>query len=191
MPDYSLGKIYKIVDNTNGKIYVGSTCEPTLSRRLAKHVNNYKCYLNEKSNYMSSFKILVNQNYDIILIENYPCESKDELHARERHYIESIECVNKFIPTRTKSEYTNDHKNEKKEYDKAYRENNKEKIKEYRENNKEKLKEKKKEYYENNKEKYKITFSCICGSKMQKHEKTRHEKTKKHQAFINSQTTDI
>ena len=36
MPDYSKGKIYKIVCNVTGLVYVGSTCEPTLARRLAK-----------------------------------------------------------------------------------------------------------------------------------------------------------
>ena len=35
MPDYNKGKIYKIVDNTNNNIYIGSTCEPTLAHRLA------------------------------------------------------------------------------------------------------------------------------------------------------------
>ena len=34
--NYQLGKIYKIVDNTNGNIYIGSTCETTLARRLNK-----------------------------------------------------------------------------------------------------------------------------------------------------------
>ncbi len=42
MPDYKLGKIYKIVCNITGKVYYGSTCEPTLARRLAKHAGNYK-----------------------------------------------------------------------------------------------------------------------------------------------------
>ena len=42
MIDYSKGKIYKIVCNNTGLIYIGSTCEPTLARRLAKHVGNYK-----------------------------------------------------------------------------------------------------------------------------------------------------
>lgn len=35
MVNYSFAKVYKIVDNTNGNIYVGSTCEPTLARKLA------------------------------------------------------------------------------------------------------------------------------------------------------------
>ena len=43
MVNYQLGKIYKLVDNTNGNIYIGSTCLPYLSSRLAGHTtaNNY------------------------------------------------------------------------------------------------------------------------------------------------------
>lgn len=46
-------------------------------------------------------------DYDIILLEDYPCNSKNELHSRERYYIElniSI-VVNRCIPTRTEKEY--------------------------------------------------------------------------------------
>ena len=45
MVNYQLGKIYKIVDNTNNNIYIGSTCEPTLARRLSNHICVYKKYL--------------------------------------------------------------------------------------------------------------------------------------------------
>ena len=68
MPDYQLGKIYKIVDNTNKNIYVGSTCEPTLARRLAKHVNTFKDWKKGgKCHFVTSFKIIENQNFDIFL----------------------------------------------------------------------------------------------------------------------------
>ena len=40
MVNYQLGKIYKIVDLDSNKCYVGSTCEPTLARRLANHVSD-------------------------------------------------------------------------------------------------------------------------------------------------------
>jgi len=63
MVNYQLGKIYKIVDNTNENVYIGSTCEPTLARRLAKHVGNYQSYLNGKSGFMTSFNIIQNGNY--------------------------------------------------------------------------------------------------------------------------------
>ena len=99
--DYSNGKIYKIVDNTTGNIYIGSTCEKYLSKRLVGHRTSYKCYLEGKTNYMTSFEILKNNNYEIILIESHPCGSSDELHARERFYIENNNCVNKSMPGRT------------------------------------------------------------------------------------------
>ena len=56
--DYSLGKIYKLIDNTTEQCYIGSTCEPILARRLAGHVRKYKSHLNEKQNYVSSFEII-------------------------------------------------------------------------------------------------------------------------------------
>lgn len=93
--DYQKAKIYKIVDNTTDNIYIGSTCEPTLARRLAKYVGSYESHLNETYHYDSSFEILKNGDYNIVLIENYPCNTKDELFSRERHWTNALICVNK------------------------------------------------------------------------------------------------
>ena len=41
MPNYQDGKIYKIVFNITDECYIGSTCEPTVARRLAGHVKSY------------------------------------------------------------------------------------------------------------------------------------------------------
>jgi hypothetical protein len=115
MPNYQDGKIYKIIDLTNDNVYIGSTCEPTLARRLAKHVGNYKRYKKGDGHYITSFKIIENGNYDIQLIESYPCSTRDELHSREGHYIKTLACVNKVIAGRTKKEYRvdNQHKIQK------------------------------------------------------------------------------
>jgi hypothetical protein len=115
--DYSKGKIYKIITNINDDIYIGSTCEPNLGRRLSQHKTDYKYYLNGKKGiYATSFKILETGNYDIVLIENYPCETKDQLHARERYWIENMECVNKNIPGRTVKEYCQNYYQKNKDY---------------------------------------------------------------------------
>jgi hypothetical protein len=175
--DYSKGKIYQIVDYTNDNVYIGSTCEPSLARRLANHVNDYQRYLNGKKNFVTSYKIIENDNYDIQLIELYPCETKDELHKREGEHIRNTEnCVNKLIAGRTRKQYKEDHKeqieeygkhyqkkyceqhkDEIKEYKKQYREQHKDEIKEnekkYREQHKDEIKEKKKQYYVMNKQK--------------------------------------
>ena len=111
MPDYSLGKIYKIICLETGLVYIGSTCEPTLARRLATHRADYKLYLNGKKNYITSFKVLENEVFEIVLIENCLCNSKDELHKQERFFIENNVCVNKHIPGRTVEEYYEANKN--------------------------------------------------------------------------------
>jgi hypothetical protein len=156
MPNYQLGKIYKIIDYTNNNIYIGSTSEPTLARRLASHKRSYKQWKDGKCNKCMSYDIFENDNYDIILLENCPCNTKDELHAREKFYIQNNECINKYVPLRTKKEYYNDNAETIKNKVKQYAGNNKEQIqqykKEYREKNREMLSEKNKEYRNANKE---------------------------------------
>lgn len=172
MVNYQLGKIYKIVCNVTGNIYIGSTCEPTLARRLAGHRYSYKSYLNGKHDYVTSFKIIQNNDYDMVLIESYPCETKDQLHARERYYIESIECVNKNIPHSTPKESV-----------KKYYENNKKQIQEYN-------KEYQKQYYQQNKEiihdKKKEKYNCECGGIYSLDNKARHFKSIKHIKYLNT-----
>jgi hypothetical protein len=147
MPDYSKSKIYKLTSSNSNEIYIGSTIQ-NLAKRKAHHISVYKGYLINKGHYVTSFKIIENGGeIDICLLEEYPCNNKEQLHQRERYYIENNCCVNKIIPTRTNAEYyiVNNkkikertkqynelNKDKKKEADKKYRELNKDKIKEYR-----------------------------------------------------------
>ena len=169
MPNYQLGKIYQIIDNTNSKIYIGSSCEPILARRLAGHKVMYDRYVKGKGQYVSSFEVLKNENYSIILIESYPCNSKDELTSRERYYIELNECVNKSIPGRTIKEYYIDNKEQKIKHQKEYNNNNKEQIA----------------------EKQLKKYDCECGGKYCHIHKSKHIKTNKHQNYIKSLYNDI
>jgi hypothetical protein len=142
--DYSRGKIYKIVCNITNKIYIGSTCEPTLARRLAKHVSNFKDWKNGKTNKVTSFEIIEGGDYYIELLEICPCTINEELLARERFYIKSIECVNRF-------KNLNCTKEDSKEYKKKWYNENinkiKENNKEYYNKNIDRIKEQKKEYF--------------------------------------------
>lgn len=140
---YENGKIYKIVCNLTNNVYIGSTCEPTLAKRLGKHKSNYKDYLAGKSKGNNSvFKILENNDYNIILLEKFPSKSKDELLSRERHYIETQICVNKNIPNRTPKEWREATKNNLwqdrpenveifSEYQKQWYQKNKDRLREY------------------------------------------------------------
>ena len=129
--DYTHSKIYKIIDNTNGNIYIGSTTQ-SLSQRLGHHTRHYKRYCNGKCGYMSSFDIIKNMSYEIILIEEVNCNNKEQLHKIEREHIEANECVNLNIPSRTKKEYKEANKDTIKEYHKEYNDLNRDKIREYK-----------------------------------------------------------
>ena len=173
MVNYQNGKIYKIVCNKTNLVYYGSTTKQYLSERLTYHRSNYKRYLNKQYHFISSFKVLENNDYNIILVEIFKCNSKDELLQKERFYIENNSCVNKNIPSRTQKEYNEinkelikekNRKNRNGEFKENYLINqrkyyyeNREKIllcgKIHKMKNKESIAEKRHIYYELNKEK--------------------------------------
>lgn len=171
--DYRNGRIYKIVSDLTDMIYIGSTTQP-LCKRLVKHKGNYKESLTGKNRYITSFELFKLGETRIELIENYPCNNKEELNAREGYYIKLNNniCVNKNIAGRTSKEYKKDNKLKISEAHKKYREVHKEEIaiiqhkwyetnkekkaeynKQYKEENKQKLKDQQKEYNKINKDK--------------------------------------
>ena len=144
MPLYQNSLIYKLVhknDQDNENIYVGSTT----NFRGRKIQHKGFCYneKNIKSNrYLYQF-IRENGGWDeweMIAIETYPCESKRELEIRERFNIESLKAkLNKNIPTRTPKEHYED--NKERILNRHYQ---------YRQDNRDKISEQKKQYYEEN-----------------------------------------
>ena len=107
MPNYQNSKIYKLVnDEMPNKIYYGSTIQKNLCDRLSGHKRDSK-----KKN-PSSKPLFEYGKVKIILVENYPCNTKDELLKRERFYIENNDCINHKIPSRTRKEHYQDNKEE-------------------------------------------------------------------------------
>lgn len=156
MVNYQNGKIYKIASYQTDDVYYGSTTQPLYSRK-AKHKHGNK----NKGKETTAKDILKFDDAYIELVENFPCDNKEELLKRERFYIQSNDCVNKYIPGRTNKEYREDNKEHLKEY-----------IKEWRKK-------------DGSKERRKIKITCVCRSVYLKEAKARHERTKKHQTFIN------
>lgn len=160
MPDFQKGKIYRLKSKSSGKTYIGSTVQ-LLRDRLYTH----------KSKTDSESKIIIDENdYEIELLCDYPCNNLKELRRKEGEYIlkekELIKelCVNKAIAGRTRKEYRQDHK--------------------------ERLAQETKEYYNKNKSRLQaiqtdsrrndiITCEC-CDCEMQKHSLPRHLKSPKH-----------
>ena len=175
--NFKNGKIYKITNDYNDDVYIGSTCDRLVKRFAAHKADAQK----EKCKNRPLYKLINEigfQRFRIQLIEDFPCNDKYELRQREGYYIRELsKNLNKNIAGRTEQETK-----------KEYRDNNKEKIKEYYEKNKEKILETKKEYQK----KYnKLEFNCVCGSCFTKGKLSRHEKSKKHINYINNSSSNV
>ena len=196
MPDYQKGKIYKIVCNITGLTYYGSTVN-TLCKRMSGHRSHVKAGSTCKSKL-----VLAGGDYDYSLVEDCSCDSKEQLHRRERFYIENNECVNKDIPGRTSKERYEQDKDRLLARQKERYEQDKDKVlaqrKEHYEQNRDKISARQKEHYEQNKDKVstrnkknyeqnKIQVTCECGAVVNKSSLAKHKKSKKHQGYLESQ----
>lgn len=92
MSNYSNSKIYKLVNDVNDEIYVGSTAS-TLTKRLYGH--KYSVKRGKTSKIYSFMRDLGLEHFRIVLIEAFECKNKDELRKREQYYIDELKpCLN-------------------------------------------------------------------------------------------------
>ena len=164
--DYSKACIYKIAckDPNITDVYVGSTTN--LSKR--RYLHNSVCNNCDSKDYnLIVYKFIREHgnfdNWEVVKLEDYPCESYEELTRRERHWFEQLcATLNKQVPSRTDREYKQDNRNKLQEYDRQYRKKNRETIN----------------------EKHNKQIDCECGGHYAVKNKTRHFKTKKHQNYL-------
>ena len=119
MVNYNNGKIYKIepiIEHEIEEVYIGSTTKEYLCQRMDTHRSDYKRWKLGKRKHKTSSFLLFDKykisNCEIILLESVNANSKDELLAREKYYIQLLQCVNKCTPNVTHEEK----KEKKKEY---------------------------------------------------------------------------
>jgi hypothetical protein len=146
MPDYSKGKIYKVINTQNEIIYIGSTIQQ-LSHRFCRHIHK-------------------GGGNKIVLLENCPCNSKEELFKKEQEYIEQHNNLLNKQRAYNSEEYNDKYTKKRK--------------KEYYNNNKDRIKERKKIYYNKNKEELNKKVKCdLCNAEISKQNLTRHKKNQK------------
>ena len=213
MPDYAKTQIYKIIskDSNITNFYIGSTTNWT--KRKQNHKNSCN-NVNDKKYNLQVYQIIRQnggfENFNMILIEDYPCENKRESEKREQYWKDLLKpdmnMINAFTmefnininPEEYYKESYQINKDKINKYGKEYRKNNKDKMKElnkiYRETNKDKIKEYRKIYSEKNKEKkieydreyrFKKYICEYCNKELSLHHKSTHEKTLKHINNIN------
>jgi len=147
--------MYKLVSNKTADVYIGA-CLVDLCKRLGVH--------KAPTNQCVSKKMFVGDAIiTIVLIENFPCNTKNEMKARELFHITNNTCININKPFVSEfifksKEFIKQYRSERmpldyyKEYDKTHKEAISERKKEYYEANKEAISERIKEWYEANKD---------------------------------------
>ena len=120
-----LGKIYKITNTIDEKIYIGSTIETYLSSRWKKH-RQYKSH----KNYQKGLISLLWGHYDLLGFENFNIEllfecPKENVKIEEQKFIEllkpQLNQSNAFgLDVENKKNLGKKHYNENKEYYQNY-----------------------------------------------------------------------
>jgi hypothetical protein len=206
--DYSNSKIYKISNDYNDDVYIGSTCD-SLTKRFSYHKSHSILSVNANRPLYKLINEIGFDRFRIQLILNFPCEDKYQLRQKEGEYIRQLGTLNQVIAGRTKQTYREEtrekSKEHNKEYNKEYYQKNKEKIihhvtkeyyiqnresiceykKKFREENIERLKEKDRLRYNENKNKILEPIICECGCNIAKKGLLRHQKSQKHIDHIN------
>ena len=204
--DYSKTHFYKIIcKNTNIKdIYVGHTTDFKTRKGCHKRVCNNS---NDKNYNLPLYKFIRENegwdNFDMILIETVPMENSLEARKRERELIEELHAEINYIKKpavspeeakQRKKEWTKANEDQVKEYKHNWQIENRERLSEIRKQQyqyrREEILAKCKKYYEENIEERRAIRNrlcqCSCGDTYTYANKSRHERTKKHQDYINS-----
>ena len=183
MPDYSNAVIYKITQRDGkGEFYIGSTCD--LKNRVRQH--KCECTLETSRDYHRHLyeHIRANGNWinwEVQILEDFACESKEELEIRERYWIEKERpSLNENRPARAvlaggkkeaerqwrkenadrmreyQRQYNLENADRIREYKRQWQEENadrlREKAKQWRKENADRIREKKRQYREENRE---------------------------------------
>jgi len=157
------GKYIREMECVN-KIQVGRTFE-----EFKKYRKEYdKKYYEDKKEHRLTYN------------KKYRKDNKEKLALKKKQYYEA----NKTKIALKRKQYYEDNKDQYKQY----YEDNKDQInlkkKQYRVDNKEQISTYNKQYRKDNKEKINQKITCRCGSTITKHNKKRHERSKKHIQYI-------
>jgi hypothetical protein len=168
----------KCKDENITDVYIGHTTNFNQRYRMHKSSCNNE---NQKNHHCRVYKTIRENggwdHWEMVGIENYPCDNVNEARERERYWIELLSSsLNVTMPNRKITKdyykiYRIVHKEEIAEKAKVYRKINIDKIKKYIQNHLEKIKDQKKEWYENNKE-------VILEKAKERYEENKDEKLK-------------
>lgn len=177
MNRYQRGKIYKLYNLSNHEdFYVGSTCKSQLSMRLSQH--RYDATHNRTSLVYQHMKQVGIDNFIIELLESYPCNSKDELRAREGYYIRLLKpSLNQKVEDRSRLEHYQDNRASILQYQHQYYEKNKESVKR-------RIRERAQSIRPQIRAQQNAVKQCACGISFTVSNKARHFRSPNHKNYV-------
>ena len=183
--DYTKGKIYIIRNSQNDLTYIGSTCQ-TLAQRMAQHKRDMRSEKCQKFKLYKAMTELGKDAFYIELLEDCPCQKRDELLRKEGEKIREHQSeLNTIISGRTKQEYRQDNFEHIQSKLKEFYSHNQAQLieyqKDYRNKNKDMLKIKRQQYYEENQEhikEQKRHYNHNNKDKLKERDKTRYQRQK-------------
>lgn len=158
--DYSQAKIYKITNDFNNDIWIGTTCD-TLIKKFSVHKAEAIRNLRKGCIIQNHIREHGLDRFRIQLIEDFPCEDVYQLRQRQGHHIREMKAINKYADFK---DYKEKNKDSVKEYEKEYRQ--------------------KPEVKERVKERSSEMVVCECGCSLTRYSLSRHRRTKVHLSFI-------
>lgn len=176
-----IGFVYKLMCNNPeiSDFYIGST--DNLRKRKYQHKQNCN-HINSAAYNFYVYQFIRNnggfENWNISQIDEVKYDTKNELHARERFHIDSLNAsLNKKIPTKTQKERNEENKEELKIYFKNRYETDKVNFKNL---TKQRYELKKDEI----KEKASKKKNCVCGGRYTHSHITTHLKSQRHVNYL-------
>lgn len=187
--DYSKTVIYKIVCNDLAitDIYIGSTTDFTRRKNKHKTVCNGKYKQSEFKVYKTIRDTGGWDNWTMVQIEEYPCVNGNDARARERHWYEQLSAtLNMQKPALTEEEiekyHTISHQRQLELHPDYNKKRNQRRLELHPDINKIKYQRRLELHPDYNRTKY----LCECGSHIRKDNKSKHNKSLKHQNYIKS-----
>jgi predicted GIY-YIG superfamily endonuclease len=191
--DYSNCVIYKIYckDASNSDVYVGHTTNFKSRQAVHKAKSNM-----DKGYNVRIYSIIKGnggfKNYDMEVIEKYPCANKIEAIQREQYWYEILNpSLNQLLPYIS----AEDIKAKRTEYNKQYFKDHQDYFSNYHKEYYSKYPEKKiaiaRKYYLKNRDKIsqknkEERLVCECGVDIRRADKTKHIKSKYHINFLSN-----
>jgi hypothetical protein len=184
-----IGRVYKITNSDESIVYVGSTSK-TLKERWCKHKKAFNQWIKGKGHPCSIYHHFQERgvdNFEIQLISVHEVDNRRQLCEFEQLVIDRSNCVNKNAALGSEERTRESHRVSQRAYYQRHKEDLKESKKErdarYYVANRERLISRSRQYEKANN----FPIHCECGSTHRKAGQKAHERTMKHQHWVEQQ----